>query len=157
MTSPFPPERLAPALAAITAAADAGRRCPTNRELADLIGGETGALGQQAVHALERAGLIKVDRFAQARRVTILATGQATFVKAGQWPNVRVGLRYTKPRPDKVCTRDTRADPVLNEKLTEAQIEARRVDSSTCRRCGARVAVGCEHAAANPHNSGASA
>lgn len=61
----------------VTAAAERGDVCPTNLELGEIVAGGTTVAGP-AMLALEKKGLITVRRFARARQVTIVATGQST-------------------------------------------------------------------------------
>ncbi len=64
-------------LAALTDAADHGRRCPTNEELGALL--DFGLSAPPGIMArLERQGLITVERYQRERRVTIVSTGKAT-------------------------------------------------------------------------------
>lgn len=64
---------------AIERAAKANAPCPSNRELAALVGRKSTGWASALVFALEADGRIAVERFGSARRVTIAATGQATF------------------------------------------------------------------------------
>lgn len=73
----------------VTRAADAGEPCPSNNGLTDLIGAQSPSSPVNALRRLERAGLIRVERFATARRVTIVATGRQTRLDAPAKPHWR--------------------------------------------------------------------
>ena len=62
----------------INSAAEAGRSCPTNRDLADMIGYSGAQHASEVVSLLEVAGLIKVKRYRRSRIVTICKTGKST-------------------------------------------------------------------------------
>ncbi|HET7154969.1 MAG TPA: SANT/Myb-like DNA-binding domain-containing protein [Hyphomicrobiaceae bacterium] len=66
------------AFAIIEASANEGRPCPTNRDLADMLGYSTPSKGVGVVNFLEAAGLIKVRRARKSRIVTIVRTGKKT-------------------------------------------------------------------------------
>lgn len=68
----------------LTAAAEAGDVCPSNDELCGLMG--MGSIGAppQVMNRLVAHGLIALERFAQSRIVTILATGKATAGVRGE-------------------------------------------------------------------------
>lgn len=95
-------------LDALTAAADAGAKCPTQDELAELIGVEAVSTTVGIVNRLERKGLIKVERYQRERRVMIVATGNMTAPAANpvtHWrrralkvPSPTLGhIRHRKP------------------------------------------------------------
>ena len=75
-------------LAKLTAAANAGRACPTNTELCDLIGGSP-SYPVRIIDRLADQGLIRVERFASGRRVTIVATGRSTTFTGSRAPHWR--------------------------------------------------------------------
>lgn len=75
-------------LAEVTAAADAGRPCPTNSELADLIGGSVSG-PVRVLDRLAARALIRIERFAAGRRVTIVATGRSTTFDGSTAPHWR--------------------------------------------------------------------
>lgn len=62
----------------LAGAAALGERCPTNNEIAAALNLSSVSGPVKIVHNLEADGLIKVDRFAAGRIVTIVATGQST-------------------------------------------------------------------------------
>lgn len=77
-------------LSALAAAASRGEACPTNAQLADLLHMISTSSACGIVTALERRGLIKVERFGAARQVTIVATGKATSRPANARPHWRL-------------------------------------------------------------------
>lgn len=130
---------------AIERAADAGRACPTNPELCgiggfDSVSGPVGAIGR-----LARAGLIKVERFQNARQVTICATGKQTFVPASlakpHWRD-RTGRHVTRTGSGQNC-----AGGVAKEKPDDQHLPP-AVYRDPCPRCGVRADLGCAHHAA---------
>lgn len=62
----------------LTRAADAAAACPGNKALADAIGAASVSTSSSIVASLARKGVIAVERFQQARMVTIAATGRST-------------------------------------------------------------------------------
>lgn len=76
-------------LAALNTAADEGRVCPSNDELAVLVQVRGAATASDAVKALERDGLIVVERFSAGRMVTIVATGRSTRWDGARNPHWR--------------------------------------------------------------------
>ncbi|MDQ0250932.1 DNA-binding MarR family transcriptional regulator [Sphingomonas kyeonggiensis] len=58
-------------------AANDGRPCPTNAAIAQTFEGSASD-ATYILRGIEQKGLIRVDRFNRARRVTIVATGRAT-------------------------------------------------------------------------------
>lgn len=71
----------------LTEAADHDKVCPTNDELAGLIGGDAGNTSY-VLAALKRRGLITVQTFARTRQVTIVASGRSTRLEgsaAAHW------------------------------------------------------------------------
>ncbi len=69
-------------LQALTRAANRGAPCPTNSRLAELLGACSSGAPVSTLHRLEKLGLIKVDRYASSRQVTIIATGRRTQAPA---------------------------------------------------------------------------
>ncbi len=78
----------------ITAAAEAGARAPTADDLQEACGCSSVSTTVNLVASLERRGLIAVDRYQRARRITIVATGKATAPVTNMTPHWR-----TRPRP----------------------------------------------------------
>lgn len=74
---------------AMVRAAEAGRPCPTNDEICGIIGLTSTGSAARAVHRLEAAGVISVQRFSMGRIVTITATGQKTAEPACLRPHWR--------------------------------------------------------------------
>lgn len=70
-------------LALLSDAAAAGAPCPTNAELIAAVGLRSIASAAESVARLEAAGLIRAERTATQRRVTILATGETTDFSQG--------------------------------------------------------------------------
>lgn len=65
-------------LATLKGAATAGRLCPTNDELRELIRSASNSTVHKAMDALEAAGIISVERIGKGRVVTIIETGNRT-------------------------------------------------------------------------------
>lgn len=76
MTAPLTPSEHT-VLAAIEKAAARGERCPSNDQIAGIIGCGLGSASGM-VTALERKGWIAVERGSTNRVVTVLATGKCT-------------------------------------------------------------------------------
>lgn len=70
-------------LALLSDAAAAGEPCPTNAEIIAVVGLRSIASAATAVARLEAAGLIRAERTATQRRVTILDTGETTDFSQG--------------------------------------------------------------------------
>lgn len=62
----------------VVKAARAGKACPTNFKLADMLGWSTPSTASEALHRLERSGLVQVERHSTTRIVTIVETGEST-------------------------------------------------------------------------------
>lgn len=71
-------ERMQQCFTILERAANAGVKCPTNADLAELMGYNTIGKPAEWVVRLERAGLIEVERRNTGRVVTIVATGKKT-------------------------------------------------------------------------------
>ncbi|RYG88020.1 MAG: hypothetical protein EON59_05650 [Alphaproteobacteria bacterium] len=127
---------------ALERAADNGLACPTNSEICAIIGAASTTAGVNALARLQRAGHIRVERFQIARRVTIAATGKATFVAPGyDVPHWRDrDAQYCKPKPVSKRLCGIRSEP----RQIEAEIP-RPVFRDPCPRCGIRGDIGCEH------------
>jgi DNA-binding transcriptional regulator YhcF (GntR family) len=108
---------------AIYEAAELGKPCPSNRELAALCGipGAQPSYAAFAVGALERAGLIDVER-GQNTRVIVLPSGKRTKTAEPIVTHVRRGNAGRNLAP-----------------LTFA------VERTTCTYCGVRSDHGCAH------------
>lgn len=63
---------------ALAAAADAGLPCPSNEDLAELLGGYALSAPPQIIDRLVRSGRVTVVRYHKEREVTIVATGLST-------------------------------------------------------------------------------
>lgn len=66
------------ALALIAAAAEHSLPCPSNDAIAGACGFSSSSRASLLIANLERAGLIRVERFQNSRVVTIAATGETT-------------------------------------------------------------------------------
>ncbi|WP_133251523.1 hypothetical protein [Zavarzinia aquatilis] len=91
---------IASVLAQLEACAARGEACPTNEVLCARYGLHAPQYGSRLIRALERRGLILVERGAKTRVVTILASGART---AGAVIGRRIprgqGTGYREPRP----------------------------------------------------------
>mgnify|MGYP001810191755 CR=1 FL=1 len=99
---PLSAERLDRVFAAFERAARTGSESPTNLDLAIMLGLTSPGSIPNYVQALEAAGRIRVERFHRARRVTIVATGQATHVS----PQRQIAGRFSGPAVRSVAARD---------------------------------------------------
>lgn len=93
-TQPHLPQRkrgeaLEATLAILSAAAEAGTPCPSNREIADRLGLVSIARPVELLHLLEAEGRIIVRRFHKSRIVTIVETGRQTAPPANTTPHWR--------------------------------------------------------------------
>ena len=144
------PERVRTALRMLTAAANAGDPCPTNRELMEAIGAQTISGGANVVHFLEVAGIIRVTRFSCQRQITIVATGKSTAI-VGK-PNRH--WREAGVQPEREAERQTRRvrtgveDQARTSKIDVATCPP-ILDRDPCFKCGARHDLGCVHRAAS--------
>jgi hypothetical protein len=78
---PKPSGRLERAYAMLHAAAEAGKQCPTNDELATELCFSSTSRAVELVAQLEKEGRIKVERFKSGGRIVeIVATGKKTAV-----------------------------------------------------------------------------
>lgn len=109
----------------LCAKADAGAPCPTNAEVAAILGGDDRD-GSYMISALERAGKIVVHRQTTGRRIRIVGTGKATAWRLGHVDCVERPLEHGFRGP-------------VPEEL--------RVDRDPCPRCNVRRDIGCEHTA----------
>lgn len=79
MSRPVDNDSLDLVLALLDAAAEAGRVCPSGRDICAAMGWSSTASASKAVAALERRGLIAVERVdSSSRIVTITASGKST-------------------------------------------------------------------------------
>jgi hypothetical protein len=89
-------------LKALSDAASAGERCPTNAEMAVTVGTRNQNQITCALQRLEAAGAIIITRRSSFRDITIARTGKAT-VSRKRTPSSNVGKRITvktlPPRP----------------------------------------------------------
>lgn len=138
MRLPGDPEAVA--LAAITRAASAGLPCPSNGELADLVGAGSVATGTRLLSLLERRGLIRVTRFASGREVTVLASGQSTARVAGsRRPHFSYQGARDAARTSPAKSRTVKAATPYSKSAAALDAAPRaRLPDSPCFRCGAR-------------------
>lgn len=115
----------------IEEAADAGRRSPTNLDIADAVGFQSNASASRLLQMMQDEGLIRVESGSSSRVITIVASGKRTAGRVTK-PHWRL---TKKPRPS--APKPVQPAPV--EHLPP------RVDRSVCPRCGARSDAGCRH------------
>lgn len=75
-------------LQALIKAANSHAPCPSNNELAELLGASSTATPVGILRRLQARGIIRVERFSTSRQVTIVASGRRTKiagVKAPHW------------------------------------------------------------------------
>jgi SOS-response transcriptional repressor LexA len=80
----------------------AGEACPTNEEIAERFGLSCPKAGLYRLRRLERDGLIEVERFHRARRVTVLRSGLSTFVSEPAAARPRRNRQGPGKRPERV-------------------------------------------------------
>lgn len=141
----------------IEAAADAGRTCPSNAEIADRCGFASVATSVRVIDALQDGGWITVTRFQAGREVTVMATGRTTHWPHARTPHwretARVAVASEAPRassPKRIAgaasaegsTDDVASrGPVRHPPLAGLV----RIDRDPCFRCGVRADIGCVH------------
>ncbi|SDC30433.1 hypothetical protein SAMN05444678_102249 [Sphingomonas sp. YR710] len=133
-------QREARVLRALEWAAALAKPCPTNIELADLVGGHATARRiSQIVGDLADAGYIRLQRFSASRVVTIVATGKSTAPIAGTPHWSTDGGKWPPGRS---------VAPVHRHVPPPSDIDGRpRVNRDPCPRCGVRrdAVPGCGH------------
>lgn len=122
-------------LKVLTEAAERGDVCPMNETLAKLIGGGKPARASWYIARLQAAGLIEVERWPNARMITIVATGKST-ASAGlraQW----AGSGKKEVPVSVVSTAARQVEPPVPDVLPMQRV--------SCAWCGATSMVGCRH------------
>jgi DNA-binding transcriptional ArsR family regulator len=125
-------------LAALTESAKRGAACPSNHQLVKLIGGGSPARVSWIITKLEEAGLIEVDRFQDARIITIADTGRSTAslgVKGNSLHMPRGGVKARRASP--INRVEDRFEPPVPEVLPMPRV--------SCPWCGVTSMVGCSH------------
>ena len=125
-------------LGMIEKAAEAGLPCPTNPEIAEAVGLNSVSSGTEYLKRLEYLNLVKVDRYAGSRIVTILKTGKRTAGTPGK-PHWRHRVIAAKPKAPIVSV----SERIFARHQVDA--EAPRDARYTCPRCGCRSDAGCGH------------
>ena len=127
--------------ALISLAAEAGEACPSNRKLAGVLGFSSVGHVPAVLNRIQAAGLIRIERGATARIVTILANGKRTAGELGNlhWRyrpenKVRRHVKYGEGRPRRGAERDAARGALPS-----------RIDRDPCFYCGVRADVGCRH------------
>lgn len=111
-------------------AAEAGRPCPSNADIAAETGGDARSYGTHALQQLEQLGLIRVHRSHNTRIVTIVSSGKATA------------------DPEDCSTLRPARHSAARLRIDELPAGASlAVDRSPCPRCGTRRDRGCRHTA----------
>lgn len=127
----------------LNTAAESGAECPSNLAFCSWLNLGSVSRPAEILAKLEKAGLIKVERFSRSRIVTIIATGKRTAgeqkarkhwrvsgaVNPGAYtynsPRRKAGIHVTDPRPDMETATFVHRDP--------------------CPFCGVRADIGCAH------------
>lgn len=132
---------------ALKRAAEHNQPCPTNEQLGELCGSLSPTFAVERLKSLVRRKLIVVERFANNRIVTIVATGQQTKGERGapHWRDVK----KHKPKPKKLAVRPRRVTESDARNLPVDQTQM--VERDPCPRCGVRKDIGCIHYELNPH------
>lgn len=128
--------------------------CPTNYEIATLVGYASIGSASMLLTDLERRGLIKVERFSTSRRVTIVASGASTFVpdtarppavawskrdRSGRQNRAGDPARCKAQRGQGAGRAAAAHDPVID------MAGVTLVDRDPCPRCGVRGDIDCGH------------
>ena len=119
-------------------AANEGRACPTNAEIAEAMGVNSVGSASSAVSRLVDAGLILLERGQCTRAVTIVATGARTAGKV---------TPHWRDRPGHVAPKRRHVVKQAVDAVPAHQITAARVERDPCPRCGIRRDIGCGHTA----------
>lgn len=134
MPSPIIVTRCSAALEAIEQAAENNLPCPTNEELALVLGGRANT-ACEALQRLESQGVITVERFTRYRIVTICETGKQTAAPTGPFmPSTGIAEHrlIAERRLALIAERDRLADQL-------------RTHRDPCPMCGVRADYGCKH------------
>ena len=146
-------------------AARNGEPCPTNAQIAFMIGKRSMSTAAAYVNQLETAGLIAVERGSCARVVTIVASGKKT---AGEKPaphwregkqkpegkapapkSIDGELVGYRPPPTNYEQRRDRTAALEAYKQEQERIESQRRHVAPCARCGVRAdyhkSMGCKN------------
>ena len=127
---------------ALCAAANAGDRCPTNRDLADLAGLMSVSGPSKTMVRLARAGLISFKSYQCDREVTITATGRKTacYSQNIHWRDRadrgRISLPAAAPG-ERNFYGPLKSDPPIPAE--------RNGIGAPCWRCAVRADIGCAH------------
>jgi len=119
----------------IEQAALAGRRCPTNHELADAMNVSGAAYTGAVVGELVFLGLIRVTRHASGREVEIVATGARTAAMD----------MHRAMRPQELRGPSSTLKGYAGNGYRGVPPEGQYVDRDPCWRCETRTDVGCRH------------
>lgn len=142
---------------ALVDAARAGKRCPTNGELAGLIGASSVGTPVRVLARLSAAGKIVVTSGQTSRVVDIpeLRLGTAGLLPAKHWREKQGRPLSTHVRPARTealdihrvpCAAPPRHRRTMREmRLTDDEIAARVVSRDPCPLCGVRGDIGCKH------------
>lgn len=106
-------------------AAEAGELCPSNVDIAKRLGVTSTNSAARCMAVLAKGKMIEVESFANARRVTIRASGKKTapITENPRWKRELTG----------------------RVEINDNEIEHLRVDRDPCGFCGVRADVGCRH------------
>jgi hypothetical protein len=129
-------------------AASLGQACPTNEQIAELLGHASSSIGSQMLSILQREGRIVVHRGQCSRWVTIVATGLSTAKPATQRPHWRDRTDVRAPAAPRPSLPRTPSPRHVVRPRVQAEPEpspSRFVDRDPCPRCRVRRDVGCQH------------
>lgn len=120
-------------MAMLTSAAEQGEPAPTDRAIAEALGGASERTGATMIARLKESGLIRVTSYARARQITITATGQSTRLPS-----------YARSPRD--VSGDAGAVTIAIASLAPPPAPLPEpVDRDPCPRCGVRADFGCAH------------
>lgn len=130
--------------AMIVRAAETGRPCPSNGEIAGAIGANSVATAARWIGKLEKVGLITVERGTSCRVVTIKASGKRTagIVTKPHWRLSDAAKAQAAATATRMALSAKHAGFAPISTPTQDLV---RVDRDPCFMCGARGDFGCPH------------
>jgi len=136
------PEKIV--LQALIDAAESGVRCPTNTEVAKLLGCDLNWSGGEVLRRLEMRGLISVRRFKNSRDVTIVATGART-AEAGTEEERALLAEIAVPPSLPAAVLIPLVRPQAAVAPYDADPRPPAWSRDPCSRCAVRGDLGCAH------------
>lgn len=128
--------REAAVLAAVTQCADSGWACPSDSQLAAMLGGISRPGARYVLLRLEARGLVSLSHVGRLRIVTIVETGKKTALPSGADGYRAVAAEHQAQRQS------------ASRAAVFTQPQPVRVDREPCPLCAVRADVGCRHSRA---------